>query len=390
MGYFNVRSFPGSGAGGTGGENRMSQLPMVSVESAALALETVQRHDPEERARIDQLRASLNLGSATSVLNFGNDVEQDMARFTDAILDQVMAKDTGPVHEKLSEIRLVAQGLSVDKLSGTTGLIGRLLFNIRREIAKFTDRFRTARQQIDTIAMQLEDQVQQISYGLTVLDRLFDQNLSRFGDLTLHVEAGKEALDHAHTQLLPQAEASVSQGSDSDRMLAGQQVRDLKASIDRLDRKVLNLEKSRLIALSMMPTIRQAQQTGITLVEELRMAIAHAIPAWKSAMVVHIEQLRHRHGLETLATMRDFTNEQLKAMATQLDSNVDAIHRETERGIADTDAIVATMQSLIGTIDKVDRLEREAAAARQSSRDVLRKAEVEFRASLAQSSHLAA
>lgn len=132
----------------------------------------------------------------------------------------------------------------------------------------------------------------------------------------------------------------------------------------------------------MMPTIRQSQQTGITLVEELRMAIAHAIPAWKAAMVVHIEQLRHRHGLETLAATRDFTNEQLKQMAKQLDANVEATHGETERGIADTEAIVETMNSLIGTIDKVERLEREAAIARQASREVLRQAEADFRARL--------
>ena len=165
-------------------------------------------------------------------------------------------------------------------------------------------------------------------------------------------------------------------------MLAGQKVRDLRAGVDRLDRKLLNLEKSRTIALALMPTIRQSQQTGITLVEELRMAIAHAIPAWKSGMIVHIEQLRQRHGLQTLSAMRDFTNEQLKAMAVQLDQNVEAVHQETQRGIADTEAIVETMNSLIKTLDKVDRLEQEATQARQQSREALRNAEVEFRTRL--------
>lgn len=357
----------------------MSALPVVVAEQAIATLQPSPPDDPALRPRVDQLKGALDIASSNSVLNFGNEVEQDMARFADSVLDQVMAKDLGPLHEKLTEIRLVAQGLSVEEIGKSRGLFDRLFSSLKREIAKFTDRFRTARQQIDTIATQLDDQAQDVAYGLAVLDRLFEQNLDRFRDLGLHVTAGHEVLADWRQNLLPAAEQAAQAGSDADRMLASQRLRDLKAIVDRLDRKVLNLEKSRTIALAMMPTIRQAQQTGINLIEELRMTIAHAIPAWKATMLVHIEQLRQQHGLEALAASRDFTNEQLKQMARQLDQNVEATYRESERGIADTSAIVETMNSLISTIDKVERLEREAAVARQSSREALRQAEAQFR-----------
>jgi len=360
----------------------MTQLPVPVAEQAVAVLAAAPVTDPAARQRIEQLKASLDPASSTSVLEFGVDVEQSMARFADTVLEQVMAKDSGPMHEKLTEIRLIAENLSIDKIAEKKGLIDRLFSSVKREIAKLSDRFKTARAQIDTIAMQLEDQAQEIGYGLAVLDRLFEQNLTRFKDLSLHVVAGQEAIEHWRTALLPAARAATESGGEADRMLAGQSFRDLQAGIDRLDRKVLNLEKSRMIALAMLPTIRQVQQTGITLVEELRMAIAHAIPAWKAAMLVHIEQLRQKHGLETLAATRDFTNRQLEEMARQLDANVEATYRQTEQGIADTDAIVRTMNSLIGTIDKVERLEKEAAAARAKSREALRKAETEFRAKL--------
>lgn len=360
----------------------MSALPVAASERAIATLQPAVPDDPALRPRIEQLKGTLDITSSNSVLDFGNEVEQDMARFADSVLDQVMAKDLGPLHEKLTEIRLVAEGLSVEEIGKSSGLFGRLFSSLKREIAKLTDRFRTARQQIDTIAMQLEDQAQNVGYGLAILDRLFDQNLDRFRDLGLHVTAGHEVLADWRQTLLPAAEKAAMEGSDTDRMLAGQRLRDLKAAVDRLDRKVLNLEKSRTIALAMMPTIRQAQQTGITLIEELRMTIAHAIPAWKATMLVHIEQLRQKHGLEALAASRDFTNEQLKQMARQLDQNVEATYRETERGIADTSAIVETMNSLISTIDKVERLEREAATARQTSRAALRQAETQFRTRL--------
>lgn len=360
----------------------------TTAESALSALQTVPVDEPASRQRIDQLKASIDVLSATTVLDFGNQVEQGMARFADTVLDQVMSKDTGPVHDKLSEIKLVAEGLSVDKLTEKKGFFDRRFFNLKREIAKFSDRFNSARQQIDTIATQLEDQVQGLNYGLTVLDKVFDQNLDRFRDLTLHVEAGREVLTELREQVLPrlEAEAKAAAAAAADQMLLAQKLRDLRAGIDRLDRKVLNVEKSRTIALSMMPTIRQSQQTGITLVEELRMAIAHAIPAWKTSMLVHIEQLRQQHGLETPGAMRDFTNEQMKAMAAQLNRNVELTHEETTRGIADTSALVETMDSLMNTLDKVDRLEADARAARLESRKTLQEAEVAFRQRLIEGS----
>lgn len=336
---------------------------------------------PDERQRIDQIKQSVDLTSATSVLNFGLQSERQIAQFADTVLDQVMAKDMGPIHDRLSEIKLIANGLSADRLQDNKGFIGRLFFNIKREISKFADRFQTARTQIDGIAAKLEDQIQEVSLGLIMLDRLFDQNLNNFRELTLHISAGRELLEHYRTTVLTEVEAEArARAADPDALIHAQKVRDLKAAVERLDRKIMNLEKSRAIAHASMPTIRQVQQTGIMLVEELRSAIAHAIPAWKNTMLIHIEQLKQRHGLETLKAMTDFTNAQLKAMADQLDENTVAIHEQSQRGIADVEAITYTIGKLVQTLDKVDDLERQAREARTSGRAALAKAEAELRA----------
>ena len=353
----------------------------LDTASAVLARTDTDPLDQVERQRVDQIKQSLDVLSSTSVLNFGTESERRVADFADSVLDQVMSKDMGPVHERLSEIKAIAGGLDSDRLKGGGGFIGRLFFNVKREIRQFSERFQTARGQIDGIAANLEDQIQDINLGLIMLDKLFDQNLNNFKELSLHIVAAREHLEHYRTTVLPAAEQEAKDNADSpDAMVFSQKVRDMKAAMERLDRKIMNLEKSKAIAHASMPTIRQVQQTGIMLVEELKSALAHAIPAWKNTMLIHIEQLKQQHGLATLQAMTDFTNAQLKAMADQLEQNTVTIHEQTQRGIADVEAIAYTIGKLIETLDKVDTLEHQAREAREQGRADLAKAEAELRA----------
>ncbi len=334
-----------------------------------------------ERGRIDEIKGTIDLMSATSVINFGTQSEKQVADFADTVLEQVMSRDMGPIHDRLSEIKLIASGLDVSSLKEDKGFFGRMFFNVKKEIAKFTDNFQTARGQIDSIAAQLEDQIQEVNLGLIMLDKLFDQNLNNFEDLTLHIVAGREVMEHYKTVVLPeQKQIAEAKKNEPDALIEAQRVRDLQAAMDRLDRKIMNLEKSRAIAHAAMPTIRQVQQTGITLVEELKSAIAHGIPAWKNTMLIHVEQLRQKKGLESLKSVTDFTNSQLKAMADQLQENTIQIHEQTKRGIADVDAIAYTISTLVQTLDKVDQLEKDAREARTQGRITLAKAEEELRA----------
>lgn len=371
----------------------MAEQATQTGASAHQALVAVERElDPApardltvaERQRIDDIKASVDLTSTTAILNFGAASERAISEFADTILDQVSTRDLGPVHDKLSEIKLVAKGLSAENLKEQKGFFGRMFFDMKREVQKFSDRFATARGQVDAISNQLEDSIQEINLGLIRLDRLFEENYKNFKELNLHIQAGHELLNDAREVQLPAAEQAARDNADSpDALVYSQRARDLKAAIERLDRKVLNLEKSKAIAFASMPTIRQVQQTGIMLVEELKMAIAHAVPAWKSTMIVQIEQLKQKSGLATLNAMTDFTNEQLQNMATQLDQNATEMYEQTQRGIADADVIAETVNSLIATFDKIEKMEQEAQAARAESRGKLAEAEAALKASQA-------
>lgn len=358
----------------------MSTDPATAVERAILSLDPPPGESADgERARIEEIKSGVDLTSANSVLDFGAASERRVGAFADSVLDQVLGRDLGPMHDKLSELRQVAGGLDPERLKGG-GLLNRLFFDARREVDRFADSFRSARQRIDAIAGELEDRVDEVGLGIALLDRLFEENLETFRELSLHIAAGHELLAHYADEVIPAAEAEARARADQpDGELAAQKVRDLKAAVDRLDRKVMNLEKSKAIAHAAMPTIRQVQQTGITLIEELRMAIAHAIPAWKSTMLIHVEQMRQKVGLAALDAMTEFTNAQLKTMAQQLDSNVEAAHKQSRRGIADVAAITETIDSLLATLDRIDRLDSEARRARAEGRKALAEAERSLR-----------
>lgn len=355
-------------------------VPALKAEGAIAVLDPRRDLTEAERARIEEIKRSVDLSSQTSILAFGDEAQRAVGAFADAVLNQVMARDLGPVHAHLSEIKLTAQGLDPARLKGGEGFLGRLLFNAKREIAKFSDRFMTARGQIDAIVMKVQDEIEAIRLGLVTLDALFDRTAEQFRDLGLHVQAGHELLERLRSVDLPALEAAAqANAAMPDSMLHTQRVRDLQAAVELLDRKVANLEKSRSIAFMQMPTIRQTQATGVMLMQEMRMALDHGVPAWKTTMMIHIEQLRQANGLRTLAAMTDFTNAQITAMAEALDQSTTAIHQQTARGIADVDAIVGAIGTLVATIDRIDTLQADNRRAREEGRRRLAEAEAELR-----------
>lgn len=352
-----------------------------AAAGANAADKTLALLDPEgsgaaaNRSRIDALKAQVDRDSQDSILSLGAAAERSVAAFADTVLDKVMARDTGDAHGKLSEIRLIIQGLDAAGLKKGSGLFGRLFFSAKREIARFSERFMTAREQVDGVARALEDQIHLNRQSLVTLDKLFDQTEDHFAEITCAVEAARE-LGEEWKATLPDLEAAVVANPDDHAAL--QRLRDARAAVELLDRKRMNLEKSRSIAFMHMPAIRQVQNTGVLLIQELDQMVKHAVPAWKTSMVINIEQLRQRIGLKALAAATDFTNAQITGMANALEENTVAIHEQTARGIGDVESIVEAIGTLTRTLDKVDTLAAEAAKAREDGRGRLMEAQREL------------
>jgi uncharacterized protein YaaN involved in tellurite resistance len=303
--------------------------------------------DEADRAAVEALAARLDDLSPGAILAFGRDAEEEMAHFADIVLDQAFGREEGALGAHLDEIRSAAASAAAMHEPDRGGLLRRLFAGRKREIERLTDRFFEARRRIDTVALRLDDQIHATEHGLVVLDRLFRANAAKVRELTRCTSAGWLALAHHRARAVAATESGTA-GADG---LAAQRFRDLQDGIDRLERRVADLEQSRVVTLGMLATIRQTQAVGLALVEELRKTIDHAIPAWKASMVVRLQQLRQRHGLDSL--------EALDAPATT-------------PAAEEADALIAAL-------DKVAQLEKDAAAARERSRSTLAEAELALR-----------
>lgn len=343
----------------------------------ALLAGELPQQDAALRARVDAIKAGVDLASAASVAGFGAGVASAIGRFADSVLDRAAIPEADGLGRRLTALRAAITAIDPQRDEGG-GLMRRLAARAGLAAATLRDRFASARTRIDEVAAGVEDDLRALRLGLVTLDRLFEENRALLLDLSLHIIAGRELQAELAGGRMAAAEAALASAAEAARPLAAQALRDVREQADRLDRALLNLEKSRAICLAQLPAVRQTEATALTTIEELQMLLAQAIPAWKSTMVLYVEQDRQARAQEKLAAARDLTNAQLDAMAKALDRNAAGAMRESARGFVDVEAVTTTLASLTRSLDTLDRLQAEAAAARGMARKQLAAAEAAF------------
>lgn len=294
--------------------------------------------DPAERQAIEALASQLDDLTAAKILSFGRNVEEEMASFADIAVDQALGNQEGALSSHLGEIRIAAQIPANIAPDRKPDLFGRLFGSPKREIERHTQQFFDARRQVDTVALHLQDYLHRIDHGLVVLDRMFEANAKKAIELTRFTEAGKLALAHHRAAADPAAD-----GPDAS-VIAHQTESDRQSALDQLERRISDLDRSRIVTLGMLATLRQTQSIGQALVEQIQKTLDQAIPAWKTSMLIRIQQLRQRHGLEALDTLGDLGRSDGAALGA---------------GNAES-----SQQSLLAALDKIEQLENDALAAR--------------------------
>ncbi len=293
---------------------------------------------------IEALSRQLDDLSPGRVVAFGQEIETEMARFADMVLDQAFDRDDARLDSQLARMRAAATLPEPGNGTGGAGLIGRLFGGPARDIRRQTDRFLRARQEIDTLALGLEDHIHAVDHGLVLLNRLFEAHAGKAESLTRHVEAARLALTRHRAAL---AEGERAEDNEPGGLVA-QRLQDLRNGIDRLERRIDDLDRSRVVTLGMLATIRQTQTAGLALVEQLRRTVDLAIPAWKTSNLIRLQQTRQRHGFDALA--------------------------DADMGLP-TGPADAAPPDLFDALDKLERLEKDVRTARKTGRAALTEAE---------------
>lgn len=332
--------------------------------SADDVLKEVTQLTPEQQKRVAEIRDSINLMDSQTAVQYGAGAQRSISEFSENILTQVRAKDSGEVGKLMTDLVVKVKEVGVDDLD--EGIFGKMPFfkSASRSIKKFMARYQKLEVQIDDIEHKLDDSRIQMLKDIAMFDSFYAKNLDYFRELQLYIVAGKEKVQELKTETLPRLRADAKEKGDS---MSAQVVRDFEDSVNRFEKKIYDLELSRTIAIQTAPQIRMIQNNDKVLVDKIQTAIYNTIPLWKSQIVIALGLQKQKDALKLEREVTDTTNELLKKNSEMLHQNSVEVAKESERGIVDLETLKKVNQDLINTIEETIKIQEEGSVARQNA-----------------------
>jgi uncharacterized protein YaaN involved in tellurite resistance len=335
---------------------------------------------PERRAEIERVMAEIDVADSRSVLFFGSGAQEEVTSLADEMLEGVRNKDTGSAGQALNDMVSTLRGFAPGELSlnRKPGLLTRLLGRAR-PLARALQQYEQVRTQIDGISNRLDAHTSTLMKDVGMLDRLFDRTLEHFRRLEVYIAAGAERLRRLDTETLPTLAKEVERSKD---MVKAQELADLRARRDDLERRIHDLKLTRQVTMQTLPSIRLVQQNDSALVAKIESTIANTIPLWRQQLAIAVTIARSAEAGETLKKATDLTNELLTANADALRTSTAAIRTQVERGVVDIAAVKQANDSLIATIDDALRIADEGKRQRTEAERQLVACENELKQAL--------
>ncbi|MFO1165775.1 MAG: toxic anion resistance protein [Paracoccus sp. (in: a-proteobacteria)] len=348
------------------------------------AAPTLAQADPalaqEIRKRIDEL----NMGDTGSIVHFGARAQNELQEISQAMLADVKNKDVGPAGESLREIVTTIRGFSVSELdvrrerSWWERLLGRAA-----PFAKFVANYEQVQSQIDRITADLDSHQHRLLKDIKSLDVLYDRTLNFYDELALYIAAGEEKLAQIDRDDIPAREAAIEAASENDKVMAAQQLRDLRSARDDLERRVHDLKLTRQVTMQSLPSIRLVQENDKSLITKINSTLVNTVPLWETQLAQAVTIQRGAAAARAVKEANDLTNELLTANAKNLRQANAQIRTQIERGVFDIEAVRTANAELIATIEDSLRIADEGRTRRAAAEEDLTAMETELRNTLA-------
>ncbi len=352
----------------------------TAVAPASPALVDYASAPPERRAEIEQAMGEIDVADSRSILFFGSGAQEEVTSLADEILEGVRNKDTGAAGQALNEMVSTLRGFSPGELNlnQKPGLFARLLGRAK-PIARVLQPYEPVRTQIDAISNRLDAHTSTLMKDVGMLDRLYERTLDHFRRLEVYIAAGAERLRRLDTETLPPMTREVERTRD---VVKAQELADLRARRDDLERRVHDLRLTRQVTMQSLPSIRIVQQNDSALVAKIESTITNTVPLWRQQLAIAVTVARSAEAGETLKKATDLTNELLTANADALRTSTQTIRTQVERGVVDIAAVKQANDSLIATIDDALRIADEGKRQRTEAERQLVACETELKQAL--------
>ena len=350
----------------------------------ANAIVPLAQADAPVGAEIKKRMDEIDMGDTNSIVSFGSAAQAELQEISQSMLQGVRNKDVGPAGDSLRGIVTTIRGFSVSEL------------DVRRErtwwekvlgraapFAKFTAKFETVQNQIDKITDDLLGHEHVLLKDIKSLDLLYEKTLTFYDELALYISAGDEKLKELDETLIPAKDAEVQAAPESDQVMAAQELRDLRAARDDLERRVHDLKLTRQVTMQSLPSIRLVQENDKSLVTKINSTLVNTVPLWETQLAQAVTIQRSAQAAAAVRDANDLTNELLTANAANLRESNKMIREEMERGVFDIEAVKQANADLIGTIEDSLQIADEGKARRAAAEEELKKMEKELRDTLA-------
>ncbi len=340
--------------------------------SDATAAERIEESlTPEELEQVKSFAEKIDVTDTAMVLNYGAAAQTKLSQFSDSALANVRSKDLGEVGGTITDLVTQLKGFDVEE----KGFLG-IFKKAGNRIATLKARYDKAEVNVDKICGMLEGHQTTLLKDISTLDALYAQNLVNYKELGMYILAGRKRLQELQEQVLPELRAKAEQSGAAED---AQKANDMANYIDRFEKKVHDLELTRMVSLQMAPQIRLVQNNDSLMAEKIQSTLANTIPLWKSQMVLALGLEHSAQALSAQRAVTDTTNELLRKNAEKLKMATVETARESERGVVDMETLRQTNAMLIETLDEVKRIQDEGRANRAAAEKELGRIEGELK-----------
>ncbi|MCI6537732.1 MAG: toxic anion resistance protein [Lachnospiraceae bacterium] len=331
---------------------------------------------PEELQMVNEFSEKIDLHNSQAILQYGVGTQKKMADFSEAALNNVRTKDLGEVGNMLSS--LVVDLKSFDITEQDKGFKG-LFKKSSNKITSMKAKYDKAEINVNNVCTALENHQVTLMKDIALLDKMYAVNLTYFKELSMYILAGKKKLEEVRTGELA---AAVAKAEASNLPEDAQAAKDLRSMCDRFEKKIHDLELTRMISIQTAPQIRMVQNNDTLMAEKIQSTIVNTIPLWKSQMVLALGIEHSAQAAKAQREVTDMTNELLRKNADILKTATIDTAKESERGIVDLETLKHTNESLISTFDEVLKIQTEGREKRRNAEAEMQRMEDELKKKL--------
>ncbi|WP_439137675.1 toxic anion resistance protein [Roseicyclus sp.] len=361
----------------------IEEITAVVLPDPSADLVPLPQADAPTAEQIRTRMAQIDMGDTNSIVSFGSSAQAELQQISQAMLQGVKNKDVGPAGDSLREIVGTIRGFSVDELDPNRKQSWwERLFGKAKPIHNFIAKYEQVQDQIDRITENLLAHEHTLMKDIKSLDLLYEKTLDFYHELALYISAGEEKLRELDEATIAAKAAEVDAAPEADQILKAQELRDLRAARDDLERRVHDLKLTRQVTMQSLPSIRLVQENDKSLVTKINSTLVNTVPLWETQLAQAVTIQRSTEAAKAVREASDLTNELLTRNAANLRDSNRIVREEMERGVFDIDAVKAANAELIATIEDSLQIADEGKRRRAAAEQEMQKMETELRDTL--------